>query len=94
MIESFAWKDSFITRVYDINRLQNYLGSHIQITGIQAILVISSAILIALLSLVVQLGGFHVMLVYKGLTTYDFIVQEQVRNCFILVCLDYVAHAN
>eukprot|EP01035_Chromulina_nebulosa_P018207 gene18207-23871_t len=49
---------------------------HLNLLGVKVISVISVAILFPLLTLVYQLCFFHVMLLSRGLTTYDFIVYE------------------
>lgn len=77
MVESFAFPVQFHNRINDTNRFSSYLGSEISLEGLQALLVISVVILFVLVAMVIQLGGFHIVLLSKGLTTYDFIVQEQ-----------------
>ncbi len=37
--------------------------------------------------MVYQLAGFHVMLIYRGETTYDFIVGEQKRQVRRRICM-------
>jgi DHHC palmitoyltransferase len=47
------------------------------VVGIQTISIISVVLLLPLVGLVYQLVGFHCMLIYQGITTYEFVVQEQ-----------------
>ena len=72
LIEVFAFEERIM------NRLSNY-GSPtiIDTLAIKVITVISVAILLPLVGLVYQLVGFHIMLMYNNITTYEFIVQEQ-----------------
>lgn len=79
MVESFALPSSFHNRVIDANRFSFFLGSSINLHALQALLIISVVIMTALVAMLIQLGGFHLMLLYRGLTTYDFIVLEQKR---------------
>eukprot|EP01034_Spumella_vulgaris_P028003 gene28003-34794_t len=50
------------------------------LAAIGGILAGSTFLMLVLVALIAQLAGFHSVLVYKGLTTYDFIVQEQKRQ--------------
>ncbi len=77
MVESFAYPDQFHNRVNDTNRFSFFLGSSISLQALQALLIVSVVIMTALVGMLVQLGGFHIMLLHRGLTTYDFIVLEQ-----------------
>jgi hypothetical protein len=79
MVESFAYPSDFEHRVIHVNEFTRFLGSPITIIGLESILVISVAVLCGLVAMLIQLGGFHIMLLWRGLTTYDFIVQEQKR---------------
>lgn len=80
MIESFTIPDQFLHRVRVVNSFSEFLGSNISIEALQSLLVVSTFILLALVLLIVQLGGFHLMLLWKGLTTYDFIILEQKKH--------------
>ncbi len=80
MIESFAFPDRFLGRVLSFNDFKHYLGSSISIVALQTLLVISVFILLCIVLLVVQLCGFHIVLLWKGQTTYDFIVTEQKKQ--------------
>lgn len=80
MIESFAYPSSFLIRVSDENNFGYYLGSNISLVALQTLLVISVALIASLVGMILQLGGFHIMLIWKGLTTYDFIILEQKRQ--------------
>lgn len=80
MVESFAFPVTFLDRVLDENHFQYYLGSDISSTALQTLLVISVVLIASLVGMILQLGGFHVMLMWKGLTTYDFIIHEQKRQ--------------
>lgn len=46
---------------------------------IKGLLIASILVLFALVTMLLQLGSFHIVLLYRGLTTYDFIVLEQKR---------------
>jgi hypothetical protein len=78
-IESFAFPSSFHARVIGDNHFQSYLGSEISLIALQTLLIASFFLLFLLLLMIMQLGGFHMMLTWRGLTTYDFIVSEQKR---------------
>lgn len=80
MIESFAFPDRFLGRVLSFNNFEHFLGSSISIVALQTLLVISTCIMLCIVLLVIQLCGFHIVLLWKGLTTYDFIVNEQKRQ--------------
>lgn len=80
MVESFAYPTSFFERVKYDNDFEYYLGSNISLEALQALLVVSVALIGALVGMIIQLGGFHIMLIWKGLTTYDFIILEQKRQ--------------
>lgn len=45
----------------------------------QGLLITSIIVLLPLVLMLYQLAGFHCMLIYKGITTYDFIVNEGKR---------------
>jgi hypothetical protein len=79
MIESFAFPDRFLGRVLSFNNFEHFLGS-INLVALQTLLVISTCIMLCIVLLVVQLCGFHIVLLWKGITTYDFIVNEQKRQ--------------
>jgi hypothetical protein len=79
MIESFASPHQFHVRVLENRRFEHFLGSEISLLALQFILVFSVGILLILLLMLIQLGGFHIMLLWRGLTTYDFIIMEQKR---------------
>lgn len=51
----------------------------ISLMAAQALLIISIIVLLPLVLMLYQLGGFHCMLLYKNITTYDFIVNEAKR---------------
>jgi hypothetical protein len=79
MIESFAISSKFMDRIHH-NRFHHFLGSPIPLAAVQTLLVISVVFFLALVSLLIQLGGFHVVLLYRGMTTYDFIIEEQKKH--------------
>jgi hypothetical protein len=80
MIESFVDTRHFMHRVHHDNRFEHYLGSPISQHAVQSLLVVSVAIFLAIFGMLIQLGGFHVMLLWRGITTYDFIIAEQKRQ--------------
>lgn len=79
MVESFAYTDNFMDRIRNDNEFKHFLGSGIDDHAVQSLLVVSVFIFLGVVALIVQLGGFHIMLLYRGLTTYDFIILEQKR---------------
>jgi hypothetical protein len=80
MVESFAYPSTFLNRAIDENNLGFYLGTNVSLVALQTLLVISVALIASLVGMILQLGGFHMMLIWKGLTTYDFIILEQKRQ--------------
>ena len=61
-----------------VNRTErHWIGSKHVVT---ACLIVWTAVLLPLVALVGQLGAFHAMLVYEGLTTYEYILNEQRRD--------------
>jgi len=80
MIESFAYPGNFLNRVVEENNFRSYLGSDVSSSALQALLVVSVVVTASLVGMILQLGGFHVMLIWRGLTTYDFIILEQKRQ--------------
>lgn len=48
--------------------------------GVKIILILAAAVLLPFVGLVLQLAGFHAMLLWNGITTYDFIVAESRRQ--------------
>mmetsp|Transcript_16681 Transcript_16681/g.15044 ORF Transcript_16681/g.15044 Transcript_16681/m.15044 type:complete len:367 (-) Transcript_16681:50-1150(-) len=82
IIESFGGYDRMKDRVHHTygpsGQSSSKSGSafHLNLLGVKVISVISVAILFPLLTLVYQLCFFHMMLLSRGLTTYDFIVYE------------------
>lgn len=77
VIESFANLNDIESRIRDGERRNRYT---LTLVGVQSLSVISTAFLLPLVLLVYQLAGFHAMLLYRGLTTYDFIVSEQKKQ--------------
>jgi hypothetical protein len=77
LIESFADLNGIEARIRHGERRNDYVLTTI---GVQTVSVISTALLLPLVLLVYQLAGFHAMLLYRGLTTYDFIVAEQKKQ--------------
>lgn len=75
-IDSFIASDSFLDRI----NLQRDIGSNLPIEAIQALLLFSVLCLAPLVLMVYQLLGFHIMLLTKGITTYDYIILEQRKN--------------
>jgi len=80
LVESFVSTDSFRDRVQrDGGFLENRIGTQLSIGAIQGLLFASVGFLLPFVLLVYQLATFHLMLLYRGITTYDFIVLEQKR---------------
>lgn len=80
MIESFADTDRFMDRIRHDNRFHHFLGSPISDNAVQSLLVVSVFFFLGFVAMLIQLGGFHIMLLYRGMTTYDFIIYEQKRQ--------------
>eukprot|EP01031_Cornospumella_fuschlensis_P028143 gene28143-33984_t len=77
MVYSFAYANHFHDRVDGL--LYTFLGTRLSAVAVQAILVVSVAVFLALVGMIVQLFGFHMMLIYRKMSTYEFIVSEQKR---------------
>ena len=77
-IESFAYSSLIMDRVDD--NFSSHLGSDASLAVLRGLLLTSSAVLLGLVAMLVQLTGFHVNLLWNGITTYDFIVQEQKKT--------------
>lgn len=80
LVEAFAYPHSFHHRVIYANDFQHVLGNGVSVAALQGLLVVSVAVLTAVVALVLQLCGFHAMLIWKNMTTYNFIVNEQKRQ--------------
>mmetsp|Transcript_26654 Transcript_26654/g.39595 ORF Transcript_26654/g.39595 Transcript_26654/m.39595 type:complete len:345 (-) Transcript_26654:144-1178(-) len=76
LVESFTSRGRFLDRISSSALLRSTLG----MWSVIALLILSVAVLVLLVGLIYQLAGFHCMLVYKGITTYDFIVLESKRQ--------------
>ena len=61
------------------------LKSECMYVCMQVLLVLSVFLYLPLVAMVFQLAGFHLMLIYRGETTYDFIVGEQKRQVRVAV---------
>lgn len=79
MVESFAYPGGMMHRLQHNDHLVNRLGSDLKIEALQGLLVASVVVLLGLVLMILQLATFHMMLIYRGITTYDFIVSEQKR---------------
>lgn len=79
MIDSFILSNHFHDRISDQT---GPIGTHFSKESVQSLLLVSVVILGLLVAMIVQLGGFHIMLLYKNMTTYDYInsEQEKLRN--------------
>lgn len=73
VVESFADGDSIEERGDNAYIFISLLSTKI-------VSILSVVVLLPLVAMVYQLAGFHVMLITKGLTTYDYIVQENKRQ--------------
>ena len=73
VVESFSTGDAIEERGQ-----KAYIA--ISLLSIKIVSIISVVTLLPLVAMVYQLAGFHVMLIAKGLTTYDYIVQENKRQ--------------
>ena len=71
VIESFNTPDR-------ISSLSYY--TPITLHGVQALLLLSVLVFLGWTAMVCQLGGFHIYLVYRGISTYDFIVEQQQKS--------------
>jgi hypothetical protein len=79
VVEAFAYPDSLMDRVSYHNFLQDRIGSELSLGALQGLLIASVVVLLGLVGMIVQLGTFHIMLIWRGMTTYDYIVSEQKR---------------
>ena len=75
LIESFAFEHQILCRLSDSDSASVLNGS-----SLKGISVVSVVILLPLVGLVYQLLGFHCMLLWNGITTYEFIIFEQKRQ--------------
>ena len=80
LVEAYASPLGFYDRVNHNHHLHHALGSQMSLGAIQGLLLASAAVLLGIVAMITQLGVFHVSLMSKGLTTYDFIVLEQKKQ--------------
>lgn len=78
LADAFGHEDSFEARL-EHHDLQHFLGTDLTLLSVQVIIIVSVAVFTLLVGLIVQLAGFHTMLIYRQMTTYEFIVHEQKR---------------
>jgi hypothetical protein len=79
VVEAFAYPESLMDRVHYHDFLQDRIGSELSLGALQGLLIASVVVLLGLVGMIVQLGTFHIMLIWRGITTYDYIVSEQKR---------------
>jgi len=79
LVEAFAFSELLMHRVNRHHHLVHLIGSQLSIGAIIGLLIASILVLLAVVVMLLQLGSFHIVLLYRGLTTYDFIVMEQKR---------------
>lgn len=79
LVEAFAYSDHFMDRLQDGDFLQDRIGTDLSLGALQGLLIASIVVLFALVLMIIQLGTFHIVLIYRGITTYDYIVLEQKR---------------
>jgi palmitoyltransferase ZDHHC1/11 len=82
LVEAFAYNDRLVRRIDKHHHHQQQhalLWSPLSMDAIKGLLIASILVLLVLVTMLLQLGSFHVVLIYRGLTTYDFIVLEQKR---------------
>lgn len=80
LVEAYSSPQGFYDRVNHSHHLHHALGSPISLGAIQGLLLASVVVLLGIVAMITQLGVFHVSLMSKGLTTYDFIVLEQKKQ--------------
>lgn len=73
VIESWAYSDRIECRGEE-----SYMA--ITLLGTRVVAIISTVFLLPLVAMVYQLAGFHIMLVSKDLTTYEYIIQENKKQ--------------
>lgn len=73
LVEYFQWPNWFQIRM-------SSASVFLSLDLVLVVICVSEAILIGLVAMLFQLIGFHVMLAYRGMTTYDFIIYEQRRQ--------------
>eukprot|EP00597_Dinobryon_sp_UTEXLB2267_P012992 CAMPEP_0170118706 /NCGR_PEP_ID=MMETSP0020_2-20130122/13903_1 /TAXON_ID=98059 /ORGANISM="Dinobryon sp., Strain UTEXLB2267" /LENGTH=436 /DNA_ID=CAMNT_0010347823 /DNA_START=338 /DNA_END=1648 /DNA_ORIENTATION=- len=76
MVYSFA-SSGRVTYSQDYNAYSSVPS--LPLPALEALCVVSVAVYLPMLAMVYQLTGFHLMLLWRGETTYDFIVGEQKR---------------
>lgn len=77
LVEVFLNHHIFMNRIYGY--FSNYFVSSVSLETCRGVLIAGVVVLSALLIMLIQLGSFHIVLISKGLTTYDYIVSEQKR---------------
>jgi hypothetical protein len=81
MIESFAYPGQFNHRLqYSTYNTAVTYNHHTTFNAVRGILVGTAAVYLGLVGMIYQLGGFHSVLLWRGQTTYEFIVSEQKRQ--------------
>lgn len=75
LVEVFAFEAAILGRLQRSGE-EVYMGA----VGVKVITVLSVTVLLPVVGLVYQLVGFHCMLLWNNITTYEFIVQEQKRQ--------------
>ena len=79
---SFLLSIAYLVEIYSYPNKYNYRIDNPHLLGfsedgVKGVLIVSIIVLSPLIALLYQLIGFHIVLVSKGLTTYDFIVEQQ-----------------
>eukprot|EP01039_Chlorochromonas_danica_P009853 gene9853-10899_t len=76
-IDAFISPHAILHRTNHVNDAPSHLQSAFSIEFIKAMALISSVIFAAVVAMILQLVSFHIMLICKGSTTYDYIVLQQ-----------------
>jgi hypothetical protein len=79
VVEAFAYPNNLMDRVHYHDFLKDRIGSDLSLGALQGLLIASVVVLLGLVGMLVQLASFHVVLLSRGITTYDYIVSEQKR---------------
>jgi hypothetical protein len=79
LVEAFAYPHSLMGRITMDDHLKMRIGISLSLLALRVLLVVSVAVLLGLVAMIYQLGTFHIVLLYRGITTYEFIVLEQKR---------------
>ena len=79
VVDSFAYPGAFMHRLTHLNHLKSRIGIALSLASLRGLLLASVVVLLGLVVMIYQLAAFHLVLVSRGITTYDYIVLENKR---------------